>query len=96
MIENVDDFCLWVYGMVDDIWAQIAPLFRRPGPQAECSDSKWLTMALVGEVASGLRPRLRVEKKTAVLGLDSRRLSSLPGGKQLRTLVAKVLALLSE
>jgi len=49
MIENFDDFCLWVYVMGDDIWAQIAPLFRRPGPQAECSDSELLTMALVGE-----------------------------------------------
>src|SRR5215510_9189983 len=49
MIDSFDDFCLWMYVMVDDIWQQIAPLFRRPGPQAECSDSELLTMALVGE-----------------------------------------------
>jgi hypothetical protein len=49
MIENFDDFCLWIYAMVDDIWLQIAPLFKRPGPAAECSDSELLTMALVGE-----------------------------------------------
>jgi len=49
MIENFDDFCLWNYVMVDDIWQQIAPLFKRPGPSPECSDSELLTMALVGE-----------------------------------------------
>ena len=49
MIENFDDFCLWSYVIVDDVWRQIAPLFKRPGPKAECSDSELLTMALVGE-----------------------------------------------
>src|SRR5258708_23366646 len=49
MIENFDDFCLWMYVMVDDIWQQIEPLFKRPGPVSECSDSELLTMALVGE-----------------------------------------------
>lgn len=49
MIDSFDDFCLWMYVMVDDLWQQIAPAFGRPGPQAECSDSELLTMALVGE-----------------------------------------------
>src|SRR5260221_1023384 len=49
MIENFDDFCLWSYVIVDDVWQQIGPLFKRPGPKAECSDSELLTMALVGE-----------------------------------------------
>lgn len=49
MIDSFDDFCLWVYVMVDDMWQQMAPMFRRPGPQAECSDSELLTMTLVGE-----------------------------------------------
>jgi hypothetical protein len=49
MIENFDDFCLWVYVIVDDIWQEIAPLFKRPGPAPVCSDSELLTMALVGE-----------------------------------------------
>jgi Transposase DDE domain len=49
MIENFDDFCLWMYVLVDDLWQEIAPLFKRPGPAAECSDSELLTMALVGE-----------------------------------------------
>jgi hypothetical protein len=49
MIDSFDDFCLWMYVMVDDIWQQISPLFKRPGPANECSDSELLTMALVGE-----------------------------------------------
>ncbi|MHB8751968.1 MAG: IS982 family transposase [Aggregatilineales bacterium] len=49
MIENFDDFCLWMYVVVDTIWQEISPLFKRPGPAAECSDSELLTMALVGE-----------------------------------------------
>jgi Transposase DDE domain len=49
MIDNFDDFCLWMYVMIDDIWEQISPLFKRPGPASECGDSELLTMALVGE-----------------------------------------------
>lgn len=49
MIEDFDDFCLWMYVLVDDLWQEIAPLFKRPGPTAECSDSELLTLALVGE-----------------------------------------------
>jgi len=49
MIETFDDFCVWMYVMVDDIWQQIEPLFKRPGPAGACSDSELLTMALVGE-----------------------------------------------
>ena len=49
MINDFDDFCLWMYILVDDIWQQIAPLFNRPGPKPECSDSELITMALIGE-----------------------------------------------
>lgn len=49
MIDNFEDFCLWMYVMVDDIWQPIEPLFKRPGPAGICSDSELLTMALVGE-----------------------------------------------
>jgi hypothetical protein len=49
MIHDFDDFCLWMYVVVDDIWRQIAWLFERPGPAPQCSDSELLTMALVGE-----------------------------------------------
>jgi hypothetical protein len=49
MIHDFDDFCLWMYVVVDDIWQAIGWLFGRPGPQPVCSDSELITMALVGE-----------------------------------------------
>jgi hypothetical protein len=49
MIDDFDDFCTHMYVIVDDIWQQIAHLFRRPGPAPECSDSELITMVLVGE-----------------------------------------------
>ena len=49
MITDFDDFCLWVYIIVDDIWQQIAPLFKRHGPAPVCSDSKLIAIALIGE-----------------------------------------------
>ena len=50
MIDNFDDFCLCMYYLVDNMWKQIAPLFKRPGPEPRtCSDSELLTLALVGE-----------------------------------------------
>lgn len=49
MIADFDDFCTWVFVVVDDVWCQVAPFFKRPGPAPECSDSELITMALVGE-----------------------------------------------
>lgn len=49
MIADFDDFCTWMYVIVDEIWHQIAPLFRRPGPAPTCSDSELITLVLVGE-----------------------------------------------
>jgi hypothetical protein len=49
MITDFADFCTWMYTIVDDVWQQIAPLFSRPGPEPECSDSELITLALVGE-----------------------------------------------
>lgn len=49
MINDFDDFCLWMYVVVDDICEQLAFLFKRPGPAPECSDRELITMALVGE-----------------------------------------------
>lgn len=49
MIDNFDDFCLYMFVVVDDIWQQIAHLFKRPGPEPLCSDSELITMVLVGE-----------------------------------------------
>ena len=49
MIADFDDFCLWMYVIVDTFYQQLAPLVRRPGPAPRCSDSELLTMILVGE-----------------------------------------------
>ena len=49
MINNFDDFCLWMYFVVDEIWLKIAPFFKRPGPKPDCSDSELLALALIGE-----------------------------------------------
>lgn len=49
MINDFDDFCTWMYVIIDDIWQQIGPLFKRPGPAPEVGDSELITMAVVGE-----------------------------------------------
>jgi len=49
MINDFSDFCTWMYVVVDDIWLNIAPFFKRPGPAPECPDSELLAMALIGE-----------------------------------------------
>lgn len=50
IIKDFEDFCLYVYVIVDDLWQAIAPLCQRPGPApTTCSDSELLTMVLVGE-----------------------------------------------
>jgi Transposase DDE domain len=49
MLASFEDFCTWMYVIVDDLWKQIAPLFHRPGPAPLCSDSELLAMALIGE-----------------------------------------------
>ena len=49
MITDFDDFCTWVFVIVDDIWKTLAPFFKRPGPKPDCSDSELIAMALIGE-----------------------------------------------
>ena len=49
MITQFEDYCLWMYVVVDELWARVAPLCRRPGPAPGCSDSELVTMVLVGE-----------------------------------------------
>jgi hypothetical protein len=50
MIADFDDFCLYMYCIVDEICQRIQPLLQRPGPKpTTCSDSELLTLALVGE-----------------------------------------------
>src|SRR5919199_704341 len=49
MITDFDDFCLWMYGLVDEFWKPIQPLFQRPGPAPRCSDSELLALCLISE-----------------------------------------------
>jgi len=49
MVTCFEDFCTWMYVVVDDLYQQIAPLFHRPGPAPRCSDSELLALALIGE-----------------------------------------------
>jgi hypothetical protein len=49
MITHFDDFCLWAYVLIDEIYQEIAPQCFHPGPQSACSDAELLTLALVGE-----------------------------------------------
>lgn len=49
MIHDFAEFCLYMFVIVDDIWQQVGPLFARPGPEPQCSDSELITIALVSE-----------------------------------------------
>ena len=49
MINDFNEFCLWMYFVVDEIWLKIAPFFKRPGPPPDCPDSELLALALIGE-----------------------------------------------
>jgi Transposase DDE domain len=49
MITDFEDFCLYLYVLVDDLWAQIGWRYRRPGPAPACSDSELITLVLAGE-----------------------------------------------
>jgi hypothetical protein len=49
MITDFDDFCLWVYVIVDTIYQQIEPVLPLRGPQPLCSNSEVIAMSLIGE-----------------------------------------------
>lgn len=50
MIADFEEFVTWMYVVVDDIWQQIGPQYRRAGPDpSRCSDSALITIALVSE-----------------------------------------------
>jgi transposase len=50
MITEFEDFCLWLYVIVDELWQQL-PAAYKPGrgPRPDCSDSELITLALIGE-----------------------------------------------
>ena len=49
MIANFDDFCLWMYCVIDELCQPLTLLVPRPGPAPRCSDSELITMAIVGQ-----------------------------------------------
>ena len=49
MINNFNDFSLYVYVIVDEIVQQMGVFLGRPGPVPVCSDSELLAMSLIGE-----------------------------------------------
>lgn len=50
MIAEFDDFCLWMYVIVDELWRELPAEYKpRSGPEPDCGDAELLTMALVGE-----------------------------------------------
>ena len=49
MIAHLDDFCLWVYVLVDDMCQALERHLRRPGPKPACSDSELIAICLIGE-----------------------------------------------
>ena len=50
MIAEFEDFCLWAYVVVDELWRQLPPAYKPTrGPAAGCSESELIAMAVVGE-----------------------------------------------
>lgn len=49
MIENFDDFCLWMYVVVDDLWQGIGGRYKHRRQLPVCSDSELLSMVLISE-----------------------------------------------
>lgn len=49
MMAQFEDYCLWMYVVIDELWPGVAARYRRSGPSPACSDSELVTMVLVGE-----------------------------------------------
>ena len=49
MINEFDDFCLYVYVIVDTMIQPMGMLLKRPGPEPVCSDSELIALSLIGE-----------------------------------------------
>jgi hypothetical protein len=58
MITDFADFCLYVYGLVDDVYPQIRPLLKRPGPAPACRDSELIANCLIGECKGAIDTEL--------------------------------------
>lgn len=50
MIATFEDFVIWMFVTIDDLWQSIRPLYHRCGPEpTTCSDSELITIAIVSE-----------------------------------------------
>lgn len=50
MIAEFEDFCLWAYVVIDELWRQLPSAYKPTrGPAAGCSESELIAMAVVGE-----------------------------------------------
>jgi Transposase DDE domain len=49
MINDFEDFCLYVYVTVDEIVQKVSDFFKRPGPPPDFSDSELIALSLIGE-----------------------------------------------
>lgn len=49
MISDFDDFCLWVYCIVDEIYQVLTPMLGLRGPTPMCSNSELIAMSIIGE-----------------------------------------------
>lgn len=49
MINDFDDFCLYMFVIVDDLLKELSDFLVRPGPKPIVSDSELITMILTGE-----------------------------------------------
>jgi hypothetical protein len=49
MIADFNDLCTWMYVLISDLFAPLAPRVARPGPAPACTDAELITMAIVGE-----------------------------------------------
>ncbi len=50
MVTEFEDFCLWLYVVVDELWQQLPAAYKPSrGPRPDCSDSELITLALIGE-----------------------------------------------
>jgi len=49
MINDFDDFCLYVYVIVDEMVQKVSAIYNRPGPRPGFSDSELIALSLIGE-----------------------------------------------
>ncbi len=49
MLAYLDDFCLWVYVLVDDMSQALEGHRRRPEAKPVCSDIELIAICLIGE-----------------------------------------------